>query len=235
MFIDRRAAERASGTVMSSAQKSKIFIKEAGRAIKLHWVRCIFAILLMTGFNFFSHGSQDIYPSYIQKSKGLSAHLATIATIIGNCGAIAGGTIAGYLSQFLGRRLTIIAFCVWTCAFIPLWLLPNSFGGLAAGAFFVQFGVQGAWGVVPIYRSSALTLCRAARLYTDSECSFIVTELSPVAFRGVFPGLAYQLGNMISSASGQIEAVAGDHIKTKQGRPDYGRIGAILISVSCAR
>lgn len=56
-----------------------------------------------------------------------------------------------------------------TCAFLPLWLLPNQFGGLAAGAFFVQFGVQGAWGVVPIY----------------------LTELSPVAFRGVFPGLAY--------------------------------------------
>lgn len=62
--------------------------------------------------------------------------------------------MAGYICQFLGRRLTIIVFCLWTCAFLPLWLLPNSFGGLAAGAFFVQFGVQGAWGVIPIYRES---------------------------------------------------------------------------------
>ncbi|GAA5868242.1 hypothetical protein JCM3774_000615 [Rhodotorula dairenensis] len=212
VFIDRRNAEKASGTVVSSKEKSRIFIKEAGRAVKLHWVRCIFAVCLMTGFNFFSHGSQDIYPSYMQKSKGLSAHLSTIATIIGNCGAIAGGTIAGYVSQFLGRRLTIIAFCIWTCAFIPLWLLPSSFGGLAAGAFFVQFGVQGAWGVIPIY----------------------LTEISPVAYRAVFPGLAYQLGNMVSSSAAQIESVAGDNIKTKSGNPDYGKIGAILICVVAA-
>lgn len=75
-----------------------------------------------------------------EDGKGLSAHQATLATIIGNVGAIAGGTVAGYVSQFLGRRLTIIVMCIWTCAFIPLWYLPSSFGGLAAGAFFVQFG-----------------------------------------------------------------------------------------------
>lgn len=103
----------------------------------------------------------DIYPSYLQESKGLSSHQSTVATIIGNVGAIVGGTIAGCasfpspadlrlpdlastdVSQFLGRRLTIIVCCLWTCAFIPLWLIPNSFGGLAAGAFMVQMGVQG--------------------------------------------------------------------------------------------
>ncbi|GAA5825838.1 hypothetical protein JCM3770_005239 [Rhodotorula araucariae] len=208
-FLERKAAEKASGVTVSSRQKSKIFIREAGRAIKIHWVRCIFAICLMTGFNFFSHGSQDIYPSYLQDSKGLSSHQSTVGTIIGNCGAIAGGTVAGYISQFLGRRLTIIVFCVLTCAFIPLWLLPNSFGGLAAGAFFVQFGVQGAWGVVPVY----------------------LAELSPVAFRAVWPGVAYQLGNMVSSASAQIEATAGSNIRRADGKPDYGKVGAILICV----
>ncbi|BGO91632.1 hypothetical protein NBRC10512_008079 [Rhodotorula toruloides] len=211
-FLKRREAEKASGNVVSSAEKSKIFIKEAGRALKLHWVRCIFALCLMTGFNFFSHGSQDIYPSYMQDSKGLSAHQATIATIIGNCGAIAGGTIAGYVSQFLGRRLTIIVCCLWTCAFIPLWLIPKSFGGLAAGAFMVQMGVQGAWGVVPVY----------------------LAELSPVAFRAVWPGVAYQLGNMVSSASAQIEATAGANLKTATGKPAYGKVGAILIGVVAA-
>ncbi|GAA6038147.1 hypothetical protein JCM8097_005758 [Rhodosporidiobolus ruineniae] len=208
-FIDRQNAEKASGVEVSSGEKTRIFMKEAWRALKLHWVRCIFGLCLMTGFNFFSHGSQDIFPSYLQDSKGLSAHLSTVATIIGNCGAIAGGTIAGWVSQFLGRRLTIIVMCIWTCAFIPLWLLPNSFGGLAAGAFFVQFGVQGAWGVVPVY----------------------LAELSPVAFRAVWPGVAYQLGNMVSSASAQIEATAGSHIRTKDDRPDYGLVGTILICV----
>ncbi|TNY18325.1 carboxylic acid transporter [Rhodotorula diobovata] len=208
-FVERREAEKASGATVSSGQKSKIFLREAGRALRLHWVRCIFAVVLMTCFNFFSHGSQDIYPSYMQDSKNLSSHQSTLATIVGNCGAIAGGSIAGYVSQFLGRRLTMIVMCIWTCAFIPLWLLPNSFGGLAAGAFFVQFGVQGAWGVVPVY----------------------LAELSPVAFRAVWPGVAYQLGNMVSSASAQIEATAGSNIRQANGDPDYGRVGAILICV----
>lgn len=110
VFIDRRAAEKESGVTVSSSEKSKIFMKEAWRALKLHWVRAIFAICLMTGFkyvavpvgstspetdaldlplcSFFSHGSQDVYPSYIQESKGLSAHYATLATIVGNCGAV---------------------------------------------------------------------------------------------------------------------------------------------------
>ncbi|GAA5856199.1 hypothetical protein JCM8547_000815 [Rhodosporidiobolus lusitaniae] len=214
-FLERREAERKNGTTVSSAQKSKVFLKEAGRALRVHWVRCIFAICLMTGFNFYSHGSQDVYPSYLQDSKGLSSHQSTLATIVGNCGAIAGGTVAGYVSQYLGRRLTIIACCIWTCCFIPLWLLPNSFSGLAAGAFFVQFGVQGAWGVVPIY----------------------LTEMSPVAFRAVWPGLAYQVGNMVSSASAQIEATAGNNIRTTvdgEDAPDLGTVGAILIGVVSA-
>ncbi|BGP16377.1 hypothetical protein JCM10213_004920 [Rhodosporidiobolus nylandii] len=211
-FVARREADKARGTSMSSGDKSKIFMKEAWRAVKLNKVKCLFGLCLMTGFNFFSHGSQDIYPSYLQDSKGLSSHQSTIATIIGNCGAIAGGTVAGYISQPLGRRLTIICMCLWTCAFIPLWLIPSSFGGLAAGAFFVQFGVQGAWGVVPVY----------------------LAELSPVAFRAVWPGVAYQLGNMVSSASAQIEATAGANIRTAEGNPDYGKVGAILIGVVAA-
>ncbi|KPV74798.1 uncharacterized protein RHOBADRAFT_15257, partial [Rhodotorula graminis WP1] len=208
-FLERREADKAQGTTVSSSTKSKIFLREAGRALKIHWVRCIFAVIIMSLFNFFSHSSQDVYPSYIQDGKGLSAHTATLATIVGNVGAIVGGTVAGYVSQFLGRRLTIIVMCIWTCAFIPLWYLPSSFAGLAAGAFFVQFGVQGAWGVIPVY----------------------LAELSPVAFRAVWPGVAYQLGNMVSSASAQIEATAGENLKTAAGRPNYGLIGVILIVV----
>lgn len=211
-FKNRQLAAKASESgvdQVSGWKKSKTFVIEAGRAIKLHWVRCIFAVLLMTFFNFWSHGSQDLYPTYIEDGKGLSKHAATVATIIGNCGAIAGGSLAGWLSQYLGRRITIIVFCVQAIAFLPLWLLPNSFGGLAAGAFFVQFGVQGSWGVIPIYLS----------------------ELSPLSFRAVWPGVAYQLGNMISSASAQIESTAGSHIKTASGEPDYGKVSAILLGI----
>jgi SHS family lactate transporter-like MFS transporter len=132
------------------------------------------------GFNFFSHGSQDLYPTYLTTTKKLSSALASKATIISNCGAIVGGTIAGYASQYMGRRLAIF-----------VWILPSSFGGLSAGGFFIQSGVQGAWGIVPIY----------------------LGEISPPAFRASFAGLAYQLGNMASSGAAQIEADAGASLK----------------------
>ena len=133
----------------------------------------------MTGFNFLSHGSQDLYPTYLKETKGLSGLLATKATIIGNCGAISGGAVAGFLSQYIGRRLTIIIFVCWVAGmyiypdvthsnnylvFIPLWILPTSFSGLAAGAFWVQFGVQGAWGVIPIQLAEISPPVRVFRL-----------------------------------------------------------------------
>jgi len=173
----------------------------------------------MTGFNFLSHGSQDLYPTYLQTSKNFSAHNATVATIIGNCGAIAGGALAGYVSQYIGRRLTIVIFVLLIGVFIPLWIIPSSFSALAAGAFCIQFGVQGAWGVIPIQ----------------------LAEMSPPAFRATFPGVAYQLGNMVSSAASQIEATGGDNLKTtimKGGTPtvvpDYATVQGILIGVVAA-
>ena len=184
--------------------------------------------LLMTGFNFLSHSSQDLYPTIIQQVKLAASpeagRLASKATIIGNCGAIVGGMLAGYISQYLGRRLTIIAFVLLTGVLIPAWILPNTFGGLAAGAFFIQFGVQGAWGVVPIYLS----------------------EISPPAFRATYSGVAYQLGNMISAASAQIEARGGESLQIpnpvpskgqadyKPTIPDYATVSGILLGVVCA-
>jgi SHS family lactate transporter-like MFS transporter len=173
----------------------------------------------MTGFNFFSHGSQDLYPTYLQVSKGFSKHNSTVATIIGNCGAISGGAIAGFTSQHIGRRLTVVIFVLIVALFIPLWIIPDSFSKLSAGAFCVQFGVQGAWGVVPI----------------------LLSEISPPAFRSTFPGVAYQLGNMVSAASAQIETTAGEHstttIQTSTGPkvvPNYALVQGIFIGVVSA-
>jgi len=152
-------------------------------------------------------------------SKGFSTHDATIATIIGNCGAIAGGAFAGAISQWIGRRLSILIHVVLIGVFIPLWILPTSFSALAAGAFCIQWGVQGAWGVIPIQLS----------------------EMSPPAFRATFPGVAYQIGNMISSAAAQIEATAGDNLKitvvqngVEKQVPDYAKVQGILIGVVAA-
>jgi len=217
LFLKAKEAEKARGT--DTTQKTKIFIRETKVMLKKHWLLCIYAVLLMTGFNFLSHGSQDLFPTYLQASKGFSAHDATVATIIGNLGAIAGGTIAGWLSQYMGRRLTIVSFVLLIGAFIPLWILPSSFSALSAGAFCIQFGVQGAWGVIPIHLS----------------------EMSPPAFRATFPGVAYQLGNMVSSAASQIEATGGDNLRTtiiKDGVPtnvpNYGAVQGILIGVVAA-
>ncbi|KAH7925149.1 carboxylic acid transporter protein [Leucogyrophana mollusca] len=217
VFLRAKAIEKARGT--TTTKKTQIFLRETKEMLKRHWLLCIYAVLLMTGFNFLSHGSQDLYPTYLETSKNFSAHNATVATIIGNCGAFAGGAIAGWVSQYIGRRLTIVICVVLVGAFIPLWILPSSFAALSAGAFWIQFGVQGAWGVIPIQ----------------------LAELSPPAFRATFPGVAYQVGNMISSASAQIEATGGKNLKTtiiENGVPtvvaDYATVQGIFIGVVVA-
>ncbi|KAL4081013.1 carboxylic acid transporter, partial [Scleroderma citrinum] len=219
VFLKAKELENEKGTTTS--KKTKVFLHETKEMLKLHWKLCIYAVLLMTGFNFLSHGSQDLYPTYLETTKGFSSHDATIATIIGNCVRpfFSGGAFAGYTSQYIGRRLMIIICVVLVGVFIPLWIIPNSFSALSAGAFCVQFGVQGAWGVIPIQ----------------------LAEMSPPAFRATFPGVSYQLGNMVSSASAQIEATAGNHLQTTiiengvpKRVPDYATVQGILIGVVAA-
>ena len=144
----------------------------------------------------------------------MSPHLTRpLLWLTSSCGAIVGGTLAGYASQYMGRRLAIIVCLLYTACWIPLWIIPDSFGGLAAGGFFIQSGVQGAWGVVPIYLS----------------------EVAPPAFRATFSGLSYQLGNMASSGAAQIEADAGKTLKLADGvTADYATIQGILIGVVIA-
>ncbi|GAB5587494.1 hypothetical protein Unana1_02394 [Umbelopsis nana] len=205
-------AKKQAGTITRGAT-TRAFLKELRLMIISEYVRIIYAVLLMTGFNFMSHGSQDLFPTYLQVTKGFSAQLSTIATILGNVGAIVGGTVCGYLSQSWGRRTMIVAMCVIGGALIPLWILPSSWGALTAGAVLLQFCVQGAWGIIPIH----------------------LAELSPPAFRAAFPGVAYQLGNMISSSASQIEATFGAQVSTTTpaGKvvPDYGKVQGTLMGV----
>jgi len=212
-----KEAEKTRGT--DTTQKTKIFIHEAKAMIKKHWLLCIYAALLMTGFMFLSHGSQDLFPTYLQESKGFSEHDATVATIIGNLGAISGGIIGGYVSQYLGRRLTMVSSVLLIGVFIPLWILPSTFSALSAGAFCLQFGVQAAMGVIPIH----------------------LAEMSPPAFRATFPGVAYQLGVIVPAASAQFEAIGGNNWRTtiiKNGVltnvPNYGAVLGILMGVVAA-
>ncbi|WFD44848.1 hypothetical protein MPSI1_003519 [Malassezia psittaci] len=193
----------------------KHFLVETGEMLKEHWAQCIYAIILMTCVGFFSHSSQDLYPTMLQKAKLLSASQASLATIISNCGAISGGILAGYVSQYIGRRLAMLGAVIFAGCFIPLWIIPDTFSGLAAGGFFVQVGVQGLLGIIPVY----------------------LNEISPPAFRATFPGLSYQLGNLGASASSTIESRGGQSLrmpnpkKPGQTMPNYAKVSAILFGV----
>jgi sugar phosphate permease len=130
----------------------------------------------------YSHTSQDSYTTFMLTQKELNNTQASRASILMKTGACVGGTIIGYLSQWVGRRRAICCSALMSCILIPAWILPTTERSLSATGFFMQFFVQGAWGVIPIH----------------------LNELAPMAYRSTFPGVTYQIGNMISSPSAQI-------------------------------
>lgn len=150
----------------------------------------LYVVVLMTAFNFFSHGTQDLYPTFLQAQRKLSTHTVSMIAIIANIGAIIGGIVFGTLSQRIGRRRAIIAASLLALPIIPLWGFSTSVALIALGAFLMQISVQGAWGVIPVH----------------------LNELSPDEVRGTFPGFAYQLGNLFASANATLQAgFAQDH------------------------
>jgi len=155
-----------------------------------HWQLALYAILLMTAFNFFSHGTQDLYPTFLQKQQGFDHGTVGAIAVIYNIGAILGGLSFGAFSQSLGRRRTMIAAALLSIPAMWLWAFSSTALLLGAGAFLVQFFVQGAWGVVPAH----------------------LNELSPAEARGTFPGTVYQLGNFIASSNAVLQArIAESH------------------------
>ncbi|KZZ97433.1 carboxylic acid transport protein [Moelleriella libera RCEF 2490] len=158
------------------------FWRDTRKMLAQEWKMCVYCVILMTWFNYYSHTSQDSYTTFMLTQKQLDNEGASRASILMKTGACVGGTILGYISQFVGRRRTIIVAALMSALLIPAWILPEGERNLSASGFFMQFFVQGAWGVIPIH----------------------LNELSPVAFRSTFPGVTYQLGNMISSPSAQI-------------------------------
>lgn len=182
-----RVALRKASHEGGNDDVSSTFLAEAKVGIRNHWLVLIYLVLLMAGFNFMSHGSQDLYPTLLKSQYKFSADAVTITQVVSNLGAMCGGTVIGYLSQSVGRRISIIVMSVIGGAL----LYPYTFTGnerIAAAAFFEQFCIQGAWGVVPIH----------------------MMELSPGSLRTFVVGTAYQLGNLASSASSTIESQIGE-------------------------
>lgn len=186
------------------------FIKKAVSALKSYWLMVIYLVLLMAGFNFMSHGSQDLYPTLLTVRYSFSEDKSTVTNCVANIGAMCGGIIIAHLSNFAGRRLSIIICCIAGGALIYPWAFVSS-SAINAGAFFLQFFIQGAWGIVPVHLS----------------------ELAPPSFRSFVVGLAYQLGNLTSAASSTIESTLGERFPmiSPSGKHiyDYAKVMAIFV------
>ncbi|KAJ6443176.1 sugar transporter family protein [Purpureocillium lavendulum] len=213
-YQERQRLRAQAGTGAAGTQSaSSVFLSEGKVALVRHWLLLTYLVLLMAGFNFMSHGSQDLYPTMLENQLGFSATQVTVTQVVANLGAMTGGTVVGFSSQSIGRRFSIIVCCIIGGAL----LYPYSFvktTAIMAPAFFEQFCVQGAWGVIPIH----------------------LMELSPGAFRTFVVGTSYQLGNLVSSASSTIEARIGEQFPlppTEEGvkRYEYGKV--ICIFMAC--
>jgi SHS family lactate transporter-like MFS transporter len=172
--------------------------------VKSHWRLGIYAVVLMTAFNFFSHGTQDLYPTFLQVQHHFTPHQVSLVAIVYNIGAIIGGISFGSLSERFGRRRIIVICAVLSLAVLPLWAFASGIVWLAVGAFLMQVMVQGAWGVIPVH----------------------LNELSPDDARGTFPGFVYQLGNLIASVNATLQATIAVHYNN-----DYAIALAIVAGI----
>jgi len=156
-----------------------------GRGILSHWKLFLYLVVLMTAMNFAAHGTQDMYPTFLERQWGFQVGMRSLLSGFTMVGAILGGTLCGLISDRIGRRKTMIIALLCAVLVIPLWAFAPSVPLLFAGGFLMQFLVQGAWGVIPAHLS----------------------ELSPDSVRGFLPGFGYQVGVFLSSYVSVFEAL----------------------------
>lgn len=163
--------------------------------IRSHWKLCLYLVILMACFNFFSHGTQDLYPTFLKVQHKFDPHTVSLIAITYNIAAMLGGILFGALSEKMGRKKAIILASALALPVLPLWAFSSGSLMVGIGAFLMQFMVQGAWGVIPGY----------------------LTELVPASARAVLPGFVYQLGNLLASVNATLQSsVAQSH------NGDYG-------------
>ncbi|WP_112411855.1 MFS transporter [Rhizobium sp. BK312] len=195
----RRNVEESPAFLQRQAKPQRPFLTVLRENIPLF----LWAVLLMTAFNFFSHGTQDLYPTFLETQRQYDSYTVGAIAIVYNIGAVVGGLTFGSLSQRWGRRRTIVIAALLAIPVAPLWVWGHGPVMLAIGAFLMQLFVQGAWGIVPVH----------------------LNELSPDEVRGTFPGFAYQLGNLLASGNASIQAGLA-----KQWGGDYA---LALLIVAC--
>ncbi|MFZ0981167.1 MAG: MFS transporter [Candidatus Acidiferrales bacterium] len=192
LFIRAKVKESDAWKAEAAARKSwRDYFREVGA----NWKRFLYLVVLMAMMNFMSHGTQDLYPTFLQKQHHFSTRSTAIISAISMVGAIAGGILVGLYSDRRGRRRAMVTAALCALFLIPVWVFaPPVIALMSAGAFLMQFMVQGAWGVIPAH----------------------INELSPGPLRGFFPGFAYQLGVLIASAAPYIEARMTRHLSYGQ-------------------
>ncbi len=208
LFI--RAKVKESGAWIASRREHHDWTEYAGEVFS-NGRRFLYLILLMAMMNFISHGTQDLYPTFLQHQRGFSTKLTSIITVVSMLGAICGGLAIGLLSDRWGRRRSMAGAVLGGIALIPLWVFAPSLAWILIGAFALQFLVQGAWGVIPAH----------------------INELSPDRLRGFFPGFAYQIGVLIASTGPYIEARLAERVGYASAMAIFAGtvliIGAIVI------
>src|ERR1700678_150068 len=189
----------------SPAWKERIHSPRMGlwAVLRREWKLAVYAVILMTAFNFFSHGSQNAYPNLLLKVQhGFDTQMGSLITAVANIGAICGGLFFGFMSEKIGRRRVLMISALIALPVLPLWAFGSTPLILAVGAFLMQVSVQGAWGVIPVH----------------------LNELSPPDIRATFPGFVYQLGNLLAAVNLNLQvAIAEAHGN------DYGLAMASVI------
>lgn len=203
----RRNVDESPAFIAQKHAKQKAPI---GAVLQRHIGLLIFAVVLMTAFNSFSHGTQDLYPTFLKVQQKFDTQTISTIAIVYNIGAIIGGLAFGALSQRIGRRWAIIIAALLALPVIPLWAFSTTPVMLALGAFLMQVAVQGAWGVIPVY----------------------LNELSPDEVRGTFPGVVYQLGNLLASKNGVLQAQYAEANNNNYGLILAWTVGVVAIVIA---
>jgi SHS family lactate transporter-like MFS transporter len=177
-----------------------------------HWKIFSYLVLLMTLMMFLSHGTQDLYPDFLKTAHGFSAGTVSNIAILYNVGAILGAIGFGYFSERLGRRRSMIAALILSLAVIPFWAFGASLLMLTAGAFAMQAGVQGAWGIIPAH----------------------LNELSPDSARGLMPGFAYQLGIVLAARTNSFEYFLRDRLGYSRALAVFEAANIVLLIIVVA-
>lgn len=164
------------------------------RSMPAAWRRFLYLVLLLTAMGFISHGTQDLYPTFLQQQRHFAPNHVAETTMFSMVGAIIGGLVIGYCSDRFGRRRAMIGAAFGALLVVPLWIAAPTSALIVAGGFLMQFFVQGAWGVIPAH----------------------MNELSPAHLRGFLPGFAYQIGMVCAGIAPYVETVMGEHFSYAQ-------------------